>query len=127
MMKVCGKKLLKVQVLAIQYTCYVSRKTMRKKMSNLHQILKKAENPIPTRQTSFSIFQEMIPISASVLRIITLFRIKSDSVKLLLVVRVQSWLKKLKCKLSREEFEKRKVSKLESVKARQLHPLHSNA
>ena len=76
------------------YTCYVSRKTMRKKMSNLHQILKKAEDPSPKRHTSFSIFQKMISISASVLRIITLFRIKRDFVKLLLVVKVQSWLKK---------------------------------
>ena len=59
---------------------------MRKKMSNLHQILKKAEDPIPKRQTSLSIFQEMISISVSVLRIITLFGIKRDSVKLLCLV-----------------------------------------
>ena len=75
------------------YTYYVSRKTMRKKISNLHQILKKAEDPIPKRQTSFSIFQEMISISASVLMIITLFGIKRDSVQVLMVERVQSWLK----------------------------------
>ena len=72
------------------YTCYVSRKTMRKKMRNLDQIPKKAEDPIPKRQTSFSIFQEMISISASVLMIITLFGIKRDSVKVLVVDRVQS-------------------------------------
>ena len=48
------------------YTCCTSRKTERKKRSNLYQMLKKAEDPIPKRPTSFSVFQEMISSSASV-------------------------------------------------------------
>ena len=37
------------------YTCYVSRKTMRRKMSNLHQILKKVKDPIPEANKLFDI------------------------------------------------------------------------
>ena len=32
------------------YTCYVSRNTVRKKRSNLYQMLKKARDPIPKRK-----------------------------------------------------------------------------
>ena len=87
----CGKKV--VEGASPGYTCYVSRKTMRKKMTNLHQILIKAEDLIPKNQTSFSIFQEMVSISASVLMIISLFGIKRDFDKVRVVDRVQSWLK----------------------------------
>ena len=47
------------------HTCYLSRNTMRKEMSNLYQ----AEDLIPQRWTSFSIFQEMILSSAFKLKI----------------------------------------------------------
>ena len=92
-------------------------------MSNLYQVLKTDEDPIPKRQTSFSIFQEMISNSSSVLKNITILDQKGfhqaafseKGVKL---------VEKLKRKLTRqEEFEKTRAPKLESTK--QLHPLHS--
>ena len=67
----CGKKV--AEGARPGYTCDVSWKTVQKKMSSLYQMLEKAEDPIPKRQTSFSMFQEMISISSSVLKIITLF------------------------------------------------------
>ena len=93
------------------------------KMSNLYQVLKKDEDPIPKRQTSFSIFQEMISNSSSVLKNKTILDQKrfhqaafsEKGVKL---------AEKLKRKLTRQEkCEKRRAPKLESTE--QLHPLHS--
>ena len=67
----CGEKV--AEGAGPGYTCYVSRKTVRKKMSSLYQMLKKAEDAIVKRQTSFSIFQEMISSSTSLLSAITFF------------------------------------------------------
>ena len=97
------------------YTCCTSRKTERKKRSNLYQMLKKAEDPIPKRHTSFSVFQEMISSSASVED----YNFDLDQKGLrqaTFVGKSAKLVKKLKCKSSRDEnFEKRKASKLESA------------
>ena len=110
------------------YTCYVSRKTMRKKMSNLHQMLKKSWRSDPTEANKlFDISRDDIDQRFCV-EDYNFIRDQKGLYQATFGGKGAKLAKKLKRKLSREkEFEKRKASKQESVSARQLHPLHGNA